>query len=390
MTSHDASCYVLFLVSWYPSRVDPLNGIFIRKHAEALSESCKVVVLYVVPEAGAKGYDVEWSEEKGVTTATVYFPRPVHSTFSPMRYLKGNYRGLKEVERRFGRPDLVHVNVALPAGLVALILKLYKGIPYIITEHFSGYTNPDKNFIYNALYVKFVTKIIFMNAKAVTAVSRFLLRALEERGLVRAPGYVVPNIVDIAKDGLPVEKERTRIRILTVSLLNDEDKNVSGLIRAFAGLIQKYGNAELHIVGDGKDREMLEGLARDLGLLGRNVFFHGYVENDHLHEYFEKAHFFALNSNLETFSVVAAEAIAHGLPVVITKCGGPQEFVNDEVGILVEAHNEKSLQAGLEQMMEHFHEYDPLRLMEYGRERFSSKVVGDQIREIYRAVLFQC
>ncbi len=59
---------------------------------------------------------------------------------SGYRYFKASYLGLKVIKENFGKPDLVHVNVTLPAGLAALALKFLKGFPYIVTEHSSSFS----------------------------------------------------------------------------------------------------------------------------------------------------------------------------------------------------------------------------------------------------------
>ncbi len=45
------------------------------------------------------------------------------------------------------------------------------------------------------------------------------------------------------------------------------------------------------------------------------------------------------NSNYETFSVATAEALVCGVPVIATRCGGPEDFVTEDCGILIEPRN---------------------------------------------------
>lgn len=382
---------VLFLVSWYPSRINPINGSAIKKHAEAVAKYCDVGVLHVTrdPNLKDKNCQIECSEENGILIIRVYH-KVLKVPFVPklikvIRCIRWSYPGLKMIEERFGRPDIVHVNVALPAGAIALILKYLKSIPYIITEHYSAYTEESGRFSNYPIYIKLLSKLIFKNAEAVTAVSDFLINALKKNGLIKDNYFTTPNIIDIPQN-LDWNKDDTRIRALTVSRLQDKTKNLSGLIKAFSKVASKYENIELHIIGDGKDREKLETLAVNLGLLDKNIFFHGYVPNDELHKYFAQTNFFILNSNFETFSLATAEAIAHGVPVVVTKCGGVEEFVTKEVGIFIERKNEESLVKGIEYMIENWHKYDPVKLHNYAKVRFSYEKVGKMFYEIYRDI----
>ncbi len=390
---------VLFLPAWYPSRIHSLSGIFIKKHAEAVSKYCDVAVLYVTPDPNLKdkNYDIEYlDEEDGIPTVRVYYNNsiikiPIIRIFGRIifQYLTW-YHGLKLIKEKFGKPDLIHVNVVSPSlmllGLL-LMLKRIKGIPYIITEHWSGYTKEDGRYNICSPFSKYLVKFIFKESGAITTVSKHLLDSLKEHELICNRCFIVPNVINIPNLVLEKKDISEKIRILTVSILCDEQKNVSGLIRAFKKVASKYKDIELHIVGDRDDKDNLINLAKDVGLLNRYIFFHGYVPNSELWKYFYESNFFVLNSNFETFSVATAEALAHGVPVVITKCGGPEEFVTEEMGILVERQNEDSLVKGMEYMIENWYKYDPITLHKYAVDRFSYEKVGKLILNIYERVL---
>lgn len=406
----DKKYKVLFLASLYPSRLHPLSGIFIEKHAKAVSKFCDVAVLYVTSDKNLKDktYDIEYKVENNIFTIRIYYKEAssiilaisnalrsikyirgiyqrLRNIIEDIKYINGAVKGLRIIKEDFGTPDIVHVNFALRAGLIALILKYLKGIPYIITEHWGGFTedNLDKNC---NIYDKLLIKVIFKNAEAITAVSQYLFNSLKKLGLIKNKQFITPNIVDNPQNIFMRKKSNARIKGLTISVIDNMEKNLSGVIKALKKVVYKYNNVELHIIGDGKDRKILETLAHNLGLLGKNIFFHGYVPNNELSKYFAKAHFFILNSNYETFSVATAEAIAHGVPVVVTKCGGPEDFVSEDVGIFVERQNEESLSKGIEYMVKNWHKYNPIRLHNYAIKKFSCEVVGKQFYEIYKIV----
>ncbi len=68
---------VLFLASWYPSRIHPIAGIFIKRHAEAVSLYSDVAVLFVTADESLKDktYDIEYSLENNIPTVRVYYKR---------------------------------------------------------------------------------------------------------------------------------------------------------------------------------------------------------------------------------------------------------------------------------------------------------------------------
>jgi glycosyltransferase involved in cell wall biosynthesis len=175
--------------------------------------------------------------------------------------------------------------------------------------------------------------------------------------------------------------------ILHVSLLNDAQKNVSGIIRAASDLSRRRGDFVLHIVGEGVDRARLEGLAREQGLLDKKVFFHGSLNTRELIDYFRNAHLFVLFSNFETFSVVTAEALACGVPVIVTRCGGPEEYVDETCGLVIEPRDEDSLVEAMDYILGNLSKYDSKKISQYAHSRFGADTVGRMICRMYLSTL---
>jgi glycosyltransferase involved in cell wall biosynthesis len=109
--------------------------------------------------------------------------------------------------------------------------------------------------------------------------------------------------------------------VLALGRLAPEKEFIS-LIRAFAKVPRP--GSRLMILGEGSERPRLEAEVSRLGLAER-VSLPGYVREPWC--YFEQAKCFALTSREESFGNVVVEALAYGLPVVSTKCGGPEEIL---------------------------------------------------------------
>ncbi len=125
-------------------------------------------------------------------------------------------------------------------------------------------------------------------------------------------------------------------------------KDFATLIRAFAGIDRT--DARLVIIGEGPEREALEVLTRTLGLADR-VEMPGYIAEPW--PCFRTARVCAVSSLTESFSNVAVEALAHGLPVVSTDCGGPREIlVRPEQGVLVPVGDVAAMTAALAAALE--------------------------------------
>lgn len=95
------------------------------------------------------------------------------------------------------------------------------------------------------------------------------------------------------------------------------------LIRAFAGIAAH--RASLVIVGEGPERARLQRLIADLGLSDR-VQMPGFCQNPG--PFYQQAKCFVMSSQKESFGLVLVEALAAGLPVVATDCGGPREILD--------------------------------------------------------------
>ncbi len=110
---------ILFIPRWFPNRVEPLNGVFIKRHALSVALMHSVSVLYVNadPSLESKKYEMESVVEDGIFIIRVYysnsFPNvPVASTLRKFfRYLKACKIGIKVINEKFGIPDVVHIHV---------------------------------------------------------------------------------------------------------------------------------------------------------------------------------------------------------------------------------------------------------------------------------------
>ncbi|MGN6369977.1 MAG: glycosyltransferase family 4 protein [Phycisphaerae bacterium] len=114
-------------------------------------------------------------------------------------------------------------------------------------------------------------------------------------------------------------------------------KAVDLLIRAF-GKAATQAPMELHILGDGPLRRPLEKLASELGALGRQVLFHGWMSHKECAAHMADADVFVLPSLRECGGAVVLEAMAMRLPIITANWGGPADYVDASCGILVDPH----------------------------------------------------
>lgn len=381
---------ILFLTKWYPNKFDPQLGVFVKKHAKAVSELCNVNVLYVCADAALEGmYETIISNPQGFSEIIVYYKKNnsfLKSIINPYRYIKANRIGIQEVQKTLGVIDLIHVNVLNRPGLIALIIKKLKGIPFIITEHWTGYVSG--SYEKSGFLKKWLNKLIIKNANVVTTVSESLRKKMLELAL-NNNYFVVPNVVEsIDPTSLFTgQHSQTKIKILTIADLLDSQKNISGIIKSIANISSQNPNIEYHIIGDGPDKSMLSSLADSLQGNTKFIFFHGRQNNEYVYNFLKQIDFVIINSNFETFSVVAAEALVNGKPVISTICGGPEEFINPDCGILIEPNNQKQLEKAIIKMISDYKNYDAQKLNQYISQKYNHTVIGKQFYTIYKTLI---
>ncbi|MDZ4655196.1 MAG: glycosyltransferase [Coriobacteriia bacterium] len=386
---------VLVIPSWYPSEEYPTAGVFIHQQVQALRESCAVAVLYVREATDELPAVVE--SEDGVPVARAQLKMPPVSHTIPgraravatnlynrfFRYRRAGLAAFEALRERWGMPDIVHVQALWPAGLTARAIKRKYGIPYVVTEHSEEYlAQSERRLVRTPGMLPLVLRPLARDASCTIAVSRFLASRLVELGLAADP-IVIPNVVPVSEPSpLPFGSPHVISHVSSMGLA----KNLTVLLHAVDVLRGRRGDFVLRLAGDGECRADREVLAASLGL-DDFVEFVGRKTTDDVRHLFAQSAFTVISSTHETFSVVAAESLMCGRPVLSTRCGGPEEFITPEVGRLIDAGSVDALADGLDWMLDHYTEYDPRELHEYARERFVPDIVAEQILKVYRSVL---
>ncbi len=345
-----------------------------REYALAASLFEDVTVLHVQLVPIRTGHDrLSWRQgvEEGIPTVRVRVP---HIRTSYTLAVMGAYQRLWW---RGYRPDVIHAYVYHAAMSSALISKLHR-VPLVTTEMWTGF--PMKEL--SRLGV-LKARIAFGSADYVCPISTSLQQAIADYG-IKARFKIVPCTVDTQmfrpKSRLP--KGDTK-RLISIAILDQPRKGLNFLLNALSALRQHRGDLHLDIVGDGPRRSEYEKMAADLGL-EESVTFHGRIATEEIAQMLRDSHVFVLPSLFENFSVATAEALATGTPVVATRCGGPEDFVTPEVGLLVPAGDAAALADAIDRVLANHDRYDPTAVAAYAQGRFSHEAVGMRLHEIYR------
>jgi glycosyltransferase involved in cell wall biosynthesis len=385
----DNRLQILFLPRWYPHRYDPMPGLFIQRQAEASSRYCEVAVLYVhADEHAVNHYEIDFAEENGVRVVRVYYREPgskvCKSLFKAVRFLYAHYLGFKML--RSFRPDLIHVHVLTREGMIAWVLKGFKGIPYVITEHWSRYLKESD--VFRGFFRKQITRRVVRSASAMIAVSETLKSAMLRFGIENHDFRVVPNPVETNLFFPGIQKAERKVkRFIHISCFEDRPKNISGLLNAVAALSGERSDFECLFIGDGPEFSLWKNRAEQMGLLGKCVFFAGLKEQKELADEIRAADFMVLSSNYETFGTVVIESLACGIPVVATNVGIVQEVINESNGIIVPAGNQKALENAISEMLDTFSSYNPQVIRASVLDKFDSVTIAKQLFDIYQTAI---
>lgn len=296
------------------------------------------------------------------------------------RLLRVNRRNFRLATTTFGAIDLIHAHVSYPAGHVARILAAENGIPYVLTEHFGPF--PPASLADSSGRPRKEIMEAFAGAAASIAVSPALAARIASFGLPEP--VVVPNVVDERRfsAGPPAAGKFTFFTLGRI----DPSKGIDDLLHAIAIWNPPASGVEFRIGGVGSHAAAFEQLARTLGVADRVVWL-GAIPPEDAPRHYRDAHVFVLPSRHESFGVVYAEAMASGKPVIATRSGGPESFVDASNGLLVDVGDRAGLARALQVMHDRWPEYDSARIRSDFERRFSRPAVVGQIAAVYEAVL---
>ena len=222
----------VWLVSWYPNKLSPYDGDFIKRHAEATSlfEDLNVIFLKK-DEKGllTKTVLVEENQSGRLHETIIYYHVPkrfalLDKIFSATRYRRLYQQAINNYLEKNGRPGIIHVHVGMKAGLAALWLSKKIDVPIVLTEHWTGFLKEaDDRFEQLPGYYQRAWKKVASAAQSISLVSDHLLKSWSSF----MPGKnlrVIPNVVNTSIFNYQPTTGISKARFMHISVL-DERKN---------------------------------------------------------------------------------------------------------------------------------------------------------------------
>lgn len=348
---------VLFLSAWYPTTQDTMAGLFVQKHAEAVSR-------------------------QGVDVQVLYSPA------IGIKWIIDIYSGWKNLRSKWGKPDIVQMNVLDKNGLIALWLKWRYGTPYIIVEHWSGYLTA--NFSFREGWHGWLMRKIAKQASCILPVSQILENAMKQCGITNQNWQRIHNVVDdfFYQPIVPLtisQKPTNKFRLLHVSCFDEKAKNIQGLLRAVRKVAEQRQDFELVLVGNGIDYEQDVAYAQELKFPEGMLMFTGEQTPYEVAQWMQQSDCFVLFSRYETFAIVLAEAVATGTPFISTHTAGIAAEFPPQCGITIPSENEQALISAIIDIMNNRNIYSTQSIRLYGK-KYSYEPIGKQLSNLYKQI----
>ena len=372
---------VLIISFWNPTAKHPQQGIFIQEQAAAvcnLRENVIFLQVNVLPS-------VNFLLKKTIEDSAFYKNRRIIINLysrlwkfwyvNPWMLARIIYRILKKRGDEIN-PAIIHSNVIFPCGIVGYLLARRMGVKLLISEHWSK----AEKLLRHPLY-KRVAMRAYHKSFAIICVSEFLSDRIS-----RATGHnnmvIIPNIINAeiftylpksAADNGP-------LYILCVASWR-LPKRLDLIFEALCSYaLETTRHIELTVVGNGTQVEMLNNRETPGNL---KIRWPGYLHRPVIALLFQTTHLFLHASDIETFSIVTAEALSTGTPVLASNTGALPELINESNGLLVENTPEAWLKGIREIVSKHF-DYQAIALQ--NQNRYSPLKIGNSIIAIYNRI----
>ncbi len=371
---------VLVIPSWYPDGEDKLMGIYHKEFCQALSKKADVDMLYISRQrinAPLKYIFMKKDEIVCEDGYKVYIKKmlnvsKISEDYQIKMYCKKLEKLYLEYIKDHEKPDVIHAQVTIPAGYAACILGKKYNIPVVVTEHASYFQRFFEG--KNKKYGEYVLK----NNKF-TTVSNYMAKIIKDLGY---ECEVIPNLVAV-KDFMLPKEEVKGLKLVTVSALR-QGKNIDDIIEALKLIREKHKTeASLTIIGDGFLEDYYKNRCKELNM-DKYVNFVGRKNKNEIANILGEHNIFVIASEKETFCIPGVEALARGLPVVATKCLGPEEYIDQKCGKLVDVKDIEGLSKAILDVYQNIDKYS----VEYLRSvalKYGDDAVVNKALKIYNS-----
>jgi glycosyltransferase involved in cell wall biosynthesis len=290
-------------------------------------------------------------------------------------------------------PNIVHLNPSLNWASILrefIFLKIAKKQKFPVLLFIHGW----RWSFFNKILKSNILKMIFTNylqrADKILVLSYNFKRALIDLG-INDEKIIISSIMIETNQYIPNRKDFNKpFTVLFCSRLIKE-KGPFELLEAIPQVIKKYPETKFIFIGDGKCSLDLRNKAKKMSI-NDNVFFTGSKYNEEKIELFKKSHIFVLPSYSEGFPTVVLEAMAAGLPLIITPVGGLVDTMEDgRQGLIISTKipDSKEIAEKIIYLIENPYLLKKIseNNIREAKEKYDVKIVTEKITEIYSEIV---
>ena len=373
---------VLMVVSWYsPKDAEVMSaGVFHYEQSMALKPYCDTALYYPYDETLSS--DFEKGEERGLLT---YRRRLGKSKIPKMNFVVqicNIFSDLKKICKEY-KPDVIHAHCVIPAGFAVTLFGKIHNIPVVITEH-----NPIEHFALDKKLIKSQVNFAYSNSKANICVSIDSMNKMKSN-FKNCDFRVIYNGIyspeAIGNDGNNYRVDGKINACIVAGFYSKDIKGYQYLLPAVAELKKQGKPIALHIVGGGDYFDYYVNMAKELDIEDCCIF-HGNCPKQKVYSIVSQMDFNISASLYECSGVSVEEALLLSKPMLVTRSGGANSLVNDDVAIVVDKGSKEALIKGIEQMIERLPEFNSKTIYNYAFENFEINQVSQKYSDLYKKI----
>ena len=381
--------HILILPSFYPSQIRPTTGIFFVDQINALRGIGHQVGVLIAPRL-YETLDYMRQNHRLPPALTrhpedsstyrlhsIWIPRifPLINAFIHKHAIKSAFQYYCHSQ---GTPDIIHAHNIFYGGYMAVQIAEQYNIPVVLTEH-------STNHLRGRIFLPgqhLVARRTLQQVERPLAVGQKLADVLNQKYHPKTAVETIANVVDT--DYFVPTSNKGVFTFVAVGQLTKR-KRFDLLISAFAQLFHGQ-SVKLIIGGHGSEDRRLRDLIASLNMQSQ-VELAGQLSRSQVRELLQQASVVVSSSTIETFGVTLIEAMSCGKPIIATRSGGPEQFITDEVGMLIPVDDQQALADAMQAMFTSYDTFDQHRIREICIQQFSQQAIAQKLEHIYQQVL---
>ena len=369
---------ILHIANWYPSKPYPSKALWIKHQIDSLPINTKSTIYHI--ETLKNKFRIFYGRNEDRSYYIIlHLPFEIWRIFEWISLLLVLL--VLRIEHK-NKYDIINFHIAYPNCTYIKLLKRIIKRPIVISEHWSAY-----HFYFNIKNPKKTRRIrnIFSHNVPVISVSNALADDIKNFSGACFPLYIIPNVVDTETFNYnPFIPEKERKFFFMVSQWR-WPKNPFIVLKAWSQFANKSSHVKLRIGGYGSQWVEMKKLASKLNL-DNHVEFLGYLKPLEIAEEMNNALALIHCSEYETFSVVCAESVCCGTPVIASDVGGIRDFISDKNGLLISNFESRIIEA-VDFMIENKKLYDNKIISQNAIQIFNSKNIGNQYFNVVQDIM---